>query len=66
MDIAKEIELSVQELLQTLKASAYLCDQYGNRIESVQAVGTQLVKLTFTNNQRPLIEHVSQFRCFIA
>ncbi|WP_251855038.1 hypothetical protein [Enterococcus italicus] len=66
MNTAKEIELSVQQVLDTMRASSYLCDSYGNKIEQVTAIGESLLKIEFANNQKTLIEHVSQFRCFIA
>ncbi|MFD2728622.1 hypothetical protein [Enterococcus camelliae] len=66
MNEAKEIEISVQHLLDTMRASSYLCDRYGNKIEGVTALGESLLKVEYANNQRTLIQHVSQFRCFIA
>lgn len=52
MNTAKEIELSVQQVLETMRASSYLCDSYGNKIEQVTAIGESLLKIEFANNQK--------------
>lgn len=65
MSPAQNIEHTINDLLHTLKTSQALTDQYGNKIASVTALGEHLVQIEFTHNQKPLIEHVTQFRCFI-
>lgn len=65
MSPAQDIEQSITHLLHSLKASQSLTDQYGNKISAIRAVGDHLIQLEFTHNQKPLIEHVTQFRCFI-
>ncbi|MGX7328757.1 hypothetical protein [Enterococcus bulliens] len=65
MSAAQEVEQTINHLLHTLKASQSLKDQYGNKIASVKALGEQLIQIEFTHNQKPLVEHITQFKCFI-
>ncbi len=62
---AEVIADDIKALIETLKSSNYLCDKYGNKIESIQAVGSWLLKIIFQNNQKPKIIHCSKLEFFI-
>lgn len=66
MSPAQDIEHAIQNVLANLKASQSLTDQYGNKIARLQAIGDHLIQIEFSHNQKPVIEHVTQFKCFIA